>query len=251
MNSTVRSRAAWLALLLTLPLGGCLFRSHTIAPSPTSSMLQSATQQGLIERLNAQAYGIRTLNATVDIAADVGGAKKGRVTEYQEIRGYILVRQPDMLRMIGLVPLIRNRAFDMVSNGADFKLWIPPKNKFYVGRNNVVPPGVTGLLALRPQNIYDALLLDAIPPSDIAVMEAGSETVQDPHTHKWSRQGDYRLDVLRHGTKGWHLERKVVFSRVNLQPNRQLLYDDLRGELPVVGRSRLLYRLGDLPVPLQ
>jgi outer membrane lipoprotein-sorting protein len=222
MNSRLRSII--LLSLLLVPLTGCLFRSHTIA-TPTSSELQSATQEELIQHVNSQARSIHTLNATVDIAANVGGEKKGQVTEYQEIRGYILVRQPEMLRMIGLLPVIRNRAFDMVSNGSEFKLWIPPKNKFYVGQNNIVPPGVTGLLALRPHTIYDALLLDAIPNDDIAVMEGGTETVTDPHTRKGVRQSNYRLDVVRRGPKGWRLERKIIFSRVDLQPDRQLIYD--------------------------
>lgn len=225
MKSLAGSRLALLTLLLMLPLTGCLFRSHTVAP-PTSAELQTANQQELIERVDAQARSIRSLNATVDIAANVGGEKKGKVIEYQEIRGYILVRQPDMLRMIGLLPVIRNRAFDMVSNGSEFKLWIPPKNKFYVGQNNVVPPGITGLLALRPQNIYEALLLDAIPAGDIAVMESGMEMVTNPHTHKQSRQANYRLDVIHHGPKGWHLERKIIFNRVNLEPDRQFIYDE-------------------------
>ena len=39
--------------------------------------------------------------------------------------------------MIGLMPIVRNHAFDMVSDGRDFKLWIPPKNRFVVGRNDI------------------------------------------------------------------------------------------------------------------
>src|SRR5208337_1791773 len=98
--------------------------------------------------------------------------------------GYILVRQPDMLRMIGLLPVIHSRAFDMVSNGTEFKLWVPPTNKFYIGQNNVIPPGVSGLLSLRPQIIYDSLLLEVIDPKDdIAVMESGLQTVTNPETH--------------------------------------------------------------------
>ena len=63
----------------------------------------------------------------------MGGEEEGKVTDYQEIMGYILVRKPDMLRMIGLFPIVRNKAFDMVSDGTRFKLSIPAKNKFYVG----------------------------------------------------------------------------------------------------------------------
>ena len=79
----------------------------------------------------------RVLQATVDIDTSVGGVKKGKVTDYQQIRGYILARKPNMLRMIGLMPIVRNHAFDMVSDGRDFKLWIPPRNRFVVGRNDI------------------------------------------------------------------------------------------------------------------
>jgi outer membrane lipoprotein-sorting protein len=235
MKFIARSRILWLTLLLSLPLTGCLFRSRKVA-SPSTAHLQSATQDELIEHINSEANGVRTLNATVDIATTVGGEKKGQVTEYREIRGYILVRQPDMLRMIGLLPVIHSRAFDMVSDGSEFKLWVPPKNKFYIGRNNVVPPGASGLLALRPRIIYDSLLLEEIDPkNDIAVMESGVERVINPETRKPQRQPDYRLDVIRRGPKGWSLARKIYFSRANLQPNRQIIYG---GEGNVTSDSR-------------
>src|SRR5712671_4925501 len=117
-------------LLCLFPLGGCLFRSHSVERKVSTAVLKEATKDELIGIINREAAKIQTLNATVDISPAVGGSKKGKVTEYQEIRGYILVRKPAMLRMIGLFPIVRNRAFDMVSDGRDFKLWIPPKNRF-------------------------------------------------------------------------------------------------------------------------
>ena len=36
------------------------------------------------------------------IDTSVGGVNKGQVTDYKEIRGYVLARKPSMLRMIGL-----------------------------------------------------------------------------------------------------------------------------------------------------
>ena len=98
------------------------------------------------------------MQATVDIDTSVGGDKKGKVTDYQQIRGYVLARKPEMLRMIGLLPIVRNKAFDMVSDGQEFKLWIPPKNRFVQGRNDVKTPNPQQPLEnLRPQHIYDAL----------------------------------------------------------------------------------------------
>ena len=53
------------------------------------------------------------------------GGEEGQSHRLQQISGYILVRKPDMLRMIGLFPIVRNKAFDMVSDGNEFKLSIP------------------------------------------------------------------------------------------------------------------------------
>jgi hypothetical protein len=80
-----------------LPLSGCLYRTHKVkAPEYSKAQLQQATAQQLIERINSQAAKIQTLSETVDIAASSGGAKKGKVTEFQEIRGYILLRKPTL-----------------------------------------------------------------------------------------------------------------------------------------------------------
>src|SRR5260370_2847187 len=160
------------------------------------------------------------------MSAQVGGAKKGKIIQYEDIGWYLIVREPNMLRLIGLVPVVRNKAFDMVSDGNEFKLSIPPKNKFIVGRNDVIQPGAPSLENLRPQAIFDALLLHTIDPKDeIAVMEGGTEPVKDPKTKKIFDQPDYMIDVIRHGPQGYLLERKIVFSRVDLMPHRQIVYD--------------------------
>jgi outer membrane lipoprotein-sorting protein len=217
---------ATLVLLAVLPLTGCLFRSHKVEPPIASVQLKTATQQQLIDYIDAQAAAIQTMQATVDIDTTVGGVSKGKVTDYQEIRGYVLARKPAMLRMIGLMPIVRNKAFDMVSDGQGFKLWIPPKNRFVVGQNNVETRNPAQPLEnLRPQYIYDALLLRRVDPqNEIAVMENDTELVTDAKSHKVSR-ADYVLDVIRKGDHGWMLVRKIVFSRTDLLPHRQLLYD--------------------------
>jgi outer membrane lipoprotein-sorting protein len=215
-------------LLFVLSTTGCLFRSHKVENHISSAVLKSATQQELIDIVNKDADRIKTMNATVDIRAAAGGQKKGKVTEYTEIRGYILAEKPTMLRMIGLFPVVRNRAFDMVSDGANFKLWIPPKNKFIVGRNDVIKPNPSQPLEnLRPQHIYDALLLPEIDPkNEIAVLEGGTEQVTDPKTRKPLEQANYVLNVIRHDPEGrWTLSRKIFFDRVTLTPYRQIVYD--------------------------
>lgn len=217
-----------LLLVLALPLSGCLFRARKVERVVTGAPLKTATQQELIDYVNREAGKIRSMQATVDIDTTVGGAKKGKVTDYQEIRGYVLARKPSMLRMIGLLPVVRNQAFDMVSDGQDFKLWIPPKNRFLVGRNNEQSAdGKRTLENLRPQHIYDALLLREVnPEKEIAVLENDEEIVRDRAGHQ-VEQSAYHLDIVRKGDRGWFLSRKIIFSRTDLLPHRQLVYDDL------------------------
>src|SRR6476660_1161241 len=127
-----------LLLLALLPTTGCLSRRRPVEEQYSKAPLQESSQQGLIDSVNRQAEAIRTLKATVDIDTSAGGIKKGHVTDYKEIRGYVLAKKPDALHLIGLMPFVRTTAFDMVSDGRDFRLWIPPKNKFVMGENKLV-----------------------------------------------------------------------------------------------------------------
>jgi hypothetical protein len=216
-------------LLALLPTTGCLFRTRPVEERYSKVPLRETTQQGLIDAINQQAEAIRTLKATVDIDTSAGGVKKGHVTDYKEIRGYILARKPDELHMIGLMPFVRTTAFDMVSDGREFKLWIPPKNKFVVGENRMTPPNSEPSLEnIRPQNIYEALLIRHIEPapSEIAVLENGYETLHDAKGHR-ILQEDYELTVIRQrGPGDYVLSRKIIFGRTDLKPHRQFIYSE-------------------------
>jgi hypothetical protein len=215
------------ALVLVFTTTGCLFHTRTVETRLSTAKLQTATQQELIDRLNQDAGQIKTLNATVDIDSSVGDVKRGKNTSFKEIRGYILVRKPNMLRMIGLYPIVHNKAFDIVSDGEQFKLLVSASSKFYVGHNQVIEGSDNPLDTLRPQAIYDALLLQAVDPqNEIAVLENSSETFLDARTHKMTVQPNYVLDVVRKHDGGWKLARKVIFDRTNLVPHRQIVFDD-------------------------
>jgi outer membrane lipoprotein-sorting protein len=222
-------RVVFLLLLsaAAFPLTGCLFRTRTVDRQLSDRPLKTATQQQLIAYVNEQATKIQSIQATVDIDSSAGDPKSGRITDYKEIRGYILARKPAMLRMKGLMPVVRNTAFDMVSNGQEFKVWIPTRNKFVIGSNNNdnYQPDKR-LENLRPQYIYDALLLPDIGQDEIAVMENGYETVVDSKKHR-AQQPDYELAVIRKGTEGWYLSRRIEFSRTDLLPHRQRIYDQV------------------------
>jgi len=215
-----------LLVLFVFPLSGCLFHTHKVVQPYSLSSLKMSNKAELLAYIDSQAAKIQTMQATVDIDTAVGGEKKGKVTEYEEIRGYVFARKPAMLRMIGLFPIVRNRAFDMVSDGEQFKVWIPTKNRFIVGKNDVVTPNVQQPLQnLRPNVIYDALLLRPIDPqTETAVLEDSTETVVGEKGRIYERP-DYAIDIIRaQGSDSW-LSRKIVFSKLDLLPDRQLIYD--------------------------
>ncbi len=74
--------------------------------------------------------------------------------------------------------------------------------------------------------LYDALLIREIDPvEEIAVVENGYETVLDSKRHL-VEQPDYEVVVVRRGKEGWFLSRKILFSRTDLQPHRQFIYNE-------------------------
>jgi hypothetical protein len=206
---------------------GVFLRTRPVEDQYSKAPLKQATQQELIDSINAQAESIHSLKATVDIDSSAGGMKKGQVTDYKEIRGYVLAKKPDSLHMIGLMPFVRTTAFDMVSEGQNFKLWIPPKNKFVIGKNEVTTPNISQPMEnIRPQNIYEALLIRRIDPKDeIAVLENGYETLHDGKGHR-VLQEDYEITVIKKADNGWALERKIIFSRTDLKPHEQFIYTE-------------------------
>jgi hypothetical protein len=224
-------RSFWVAILFVAVLSttgcGVFLRTRPVEEQYSKVPLQASTQQGLIDLINRQAEALHSLKATVDIDTSVGGMKKGHYTDYKEIRGYVLARKPDSLHMVGLMPIVRTTAFDMVSDGQDFKLWIPTKNRFVIGKNEVATPNTDQPMEnIRPQNIYEALLIRRIDPaSEIAVLENGYETLHDSKGHR-VLQDDYELTVIQKYEKGWRLARKIIFGRIDLKPHRQYIYSE-------------------------
>lgn len=228
----------WLAIFAVLMVSGCGFRtSHPVKMRASTATLHQATLEQLLETNNSNAAKLKTLKATIDIDSSVLQQKKGKVTENPQIAGYILVRKPEMLRMIGLVPVVHNHMFDMVSNGNRFELALPPESKFFVGSNRQpAKPSPNPLYNMRPQHISDALLLKPIDPEkEIAVLEDTTEIVKDPKTHQDAEQAAYAVVVIDKDESGYYLSRKIVFSRTDLLPHEQYLYNR-QGQLVTIAR---------------
>jgi outer membrane lipoprotein-sorting protein len=215
-------------LIALLSATGCGFRSsHPVKMRTSTATLKDATLEQLLASINTTAEKLKTLKATVDIDSSILEEKKNRVKDNPQVAGVILVRKPEMLRMRIYVPVLHNVMADMVSNGKNFELASPIKSKFYVGSNQQpVKPSPQPLENLRPQHISDALLLKPIEEGkEIAVLENTTEVVKDPKNHKDVEQLAYTVLVIDKDSTGNYLSRKIVFSRTDLLPHEQSIYN--------------------------
>jgi outer membrane lipoprotein-sorting protein len=208
-----------LILLLVANSPSCLVRRRNITRKggqPTQTLL-TTDKESLIKEIAQHYAAIQSFNATVDMVPALGTVNKGKVTEYKDVRAYILFRKPAAIRLIGLYPVVRNKAFDMVSNGAQFRLYIPSKNRFIEGPNQIEKPSANKLENLRPQHFLDALLVRPIDPTR-------EETVLENLTDE--DNAVYLLSVITRTPTGEPiLDRQLWFERLKLQLVRQLIFD--------------------------
>lgn len=191
------------------------------------SVVMTATAEDLVSLINKQCNEIQSLSATVEFQATVGGPRKGKEKTYTSFTGYILLRKPESLRVIGLVPVLHTRAFDMASDGERFKLWIPHENKVFEGPNTVTKESPNTLENFRPNVFFDSLLINCIGPNDLVTLTSDTNTEIDPTTKKLVVHADYDLSVLRRKENSQELipERVIHFDRTDLRPYEEDIYD--------------------------
>jgi outer membrane lipoprotein-sorting protein len=200
-----------------LPASACLVRRETrIQPSQLPSPALEASLAGLVAGLNSRSQSIRTLTATVDLEPTAGSIYSGVIKEYHDVRGFILVERPALIRMVGQAPVVRTNIFDMASNGEEFRLYIPPKQKFIVGKTAFRRPAKNSLENLRPQHILEALL---VPQFDASHEKWFLEEAEE------GRRRFYVVNVVEPADEELRLQRKAWFDRANLELARLQFYE--------------------------
>jgi outer membrane lipoprotein-sorting protein len=236
------------AVLLLLPLGlsGCYKTTRIVQQTTAPDIVKDATVADLVAQLDGNFDAIKTLNASVTIAASTGGGRTGKVTDYTSFSGYILLRKPRDLRVILKVPVYGSVAMDMVSDGHDFKLVIPYQNKARVGTDEVKTPSKNSLENLRPGIFFDSILLEGVAPGEFVSVTNSDRTlppeprapgVPKSETRTIRVEPDYDLAIMSRpaptapgatsGTDSSILQTKRVihYSRVTLKPYKQDIYD--------------------------
>lgn len=194
---------------------------HQLPPTQIV-VAQVATRGELIEKYNAIANGVKSLDATVQMKPTAGSQYSGVIEQYHEVKAFLLAERPAYIRVIGEAPVIGKTVFDMTSDGETFHVWIPSKNKFLVGPVALQRTSSKPIENLRPQHLLDALLWTEIRKEEsVLFQEFDGESAR--YYVLTVLRGGYQMEVLR----------AIWFDRANLQvvrlqdfgPNGILLSD--------------------------
>jgi hypothetical protein len=188
--------------------GGAVSTKHNVAPTQIV-VAKDATREELLEKYNAMAKGVKSVNATVELKPTAGSKYSGLIEEYHEVKAFLLAERPAYIRMIGQAPVIGKTVFDMASDAETFSVSIPSKNKFLVGPIALERTSSKPIENLRPQHLLDALLWSEIrKQEDVPIEEFNDEKARY-----------YVLTVLRGGYQK-EILRKIWFNRADLQVAR-------------------------------
>ena len=180
-------------------------KQTTVVPPAARPVVKDATQEELLERYNSFARNLKSVNATVELKPTAGTKYSGVIDEYHEVKAFLLASRPWNIRMIGQVPVVGKTVFDMASEGKNFEVSIPPKNKFLTGPVTLERTSSKPIENLRPQHLLEALLWPEIRKEEPVLMEEfNDETARC-----------YVLTVLRGGYKT-EILRKIWFDRADL-----------------------------------
>ena len=212
------------APLLALWLAAGCAASHTtvLKPARAPLPLQTATKAELIADYNQLANAVRSVNLAVTMALTAGSAYTGVIKQYHEVNGFILAEKPSDIRVIGELPVVGTKIFDMVSDADTFRISIPSQHKFLTGPTQLERPSAKPIENLRPQHLTGAIFWPVIPDDAPVLLEEAGDG-----------GSFYVLTVVRRtGQSGgtdsgtdWQIQQKVWIDRTDLSLARLETYE--------------------------
>ena len=210
--------AIWLSIVAAgMLLSSCaVSQKAVLKPAQAPTQLQTSTKTELIDQYNQLAISITALNASVTMKLSAGSAYTGAIEQYHEVNGFILAQKPSSIRVVGQAPVVGTNIFDMESDGKTFDVFIPSKNRFVTGPDNLERSFAKPIENLRPQHLIDAIFWQPIPSGDSVLLEVA----------KLDGLSCYVLIVAQpSGSNDWQLAGKIWFERTNLNIVRIEAFD--------------------------
>jgi len=216
----------YLTLSAVACTSGCrsaVTKTTTLPPASRPVALEATSEQ-LLDRYNSLAHNLQSLNATVELKPTAGSAYSGVISEYHEVKAFLLASRPYNIRMIGQVPVVGKTVFDMASDGRDFEVSIPPKNKFLAGPVVLTRPSAKPIENLRPQHLVDALLWPEVRKEEVTLPEEFNDESARYYVLTVLR-GGYQTEILR---KIWFDRADLHFVRLQSYGPKGALLSDVR-----------------------
>jgi outer membrane lipoprotein-sorting protein len=245
----IRQKLATALLGLLPALTGCLSHTRIIEKTRPAENVQDATLEQLVQQTNARYNAIQNLTAYISIHATTRSPLAGIEKDSVNFSGFIFIRKPEDLSVILKVPLLGSRAFDAVSNGKDFKVYIPSQNRVIEGAN-AAPQTEKGLYSLRPAVLFDSMLVRGTSPGQIVSLTSDTRIIPDADKKKASvEEPDYNLQLLSPASDGEANTLRIVhISRVDLLPYQQDIFDQ-KGNVVTRAFYSKYQKYGDVQFP--
>jgi outer membrane lipoprotein-sorting protein len=178
---------------------------------------KTANLEDLARLVNDAAQDVQSLKLTVIYQLTGGSINTGQISNYRETDGFILLKKPEQIRLIGQA--FKVTVFDMASDGKEFRIYVPPKNKFIHGLNNQEIRSRPDIpVNLRPQHIFQALAIQPLAlqrDRHFLFLEEDQE----------GKRKYYILNVVTRGDRSIALQRKIWIDRFDLSLTRQKMFD--------------------------
>ncbi|MGB7435891.1 MAG: hypothetical protein WBR26_09365 [Candidatus Acidiferrum sp.] len=223
-----RVRNCMVCLTLSAITCGCgghpgVTKTTTVPPSARPVALE-ATREQLLDRYNSMARGLQSIDATADLKPFAGSAYTGVISEYHDVKAFVLASRPYNIRMIGQAPIVGTTVFDMASDGHDFEVSLPTKNQFLEGPVSLNRISAKPIENLRPQHLVEALLWPEVHKEEVTLMEEFNDETGRYYVVTVLR-GGYEPEILR---KIWFDRSDLHFGRLQTYGPKGVLLSDVR-----------------------
>jgi len=141
----------WSNLCAQAPLGS----RCSLAGFPANSS-RVMSDEALLEIYNTQSTLVSTLESDALASASAGKRYRGAA---RQVATSLHFQSPGFLRITGFAPFLGSRAFDLASDGREFRLLLPVDRqmKLFAGPAQAAATSLDPKQNLRPQPIVDAL----------------------------------------------------------------------------------------------
>ena len=239
-------------LALTPALTGCLVHTHSVLKTHPPAVVQNAGLDDLLKQVDTRYDAIQSMQLSIQMVISTGGSVQGVVKEYTSLPGYIIIGKPEDIRVFLLLPVVRSKALDMVSDGNAFKMLItfPTRNCAIVGSDVVNNNSQKGLYSLRPAVVLDPLVIQGLRPDQVVSMTQDSRIYPDPQKRKQLiEEPDYDIEFLSQPKGEVASTLRVLHtSRVDLLPYRQDIYN-ADGKVQTQTSYSNYQKFGDIDFP--